>query len=37
MIKDNNDLILTEFESFLENRLDDKYLVFTSKINFIHY
>ena len=37
MIKDNNDHILTEFESFLENRLNDKYLVFTSKINFIHY
>jgi len=37
MIKISNDHIFTEFETFLENRLEDKYLVFTSKINFIRY
>ena len=37
MIKNSSDHILTEFECFLENRLEDKYLVFTSKVNYIRY
>jgi hypothetical protein len=37
LIKDSNDHCQTELENFLSNRLDDKYLIFTSKLNFIRY
>ena len=37
LTRDSNDHCQTELENFLSNRLDDKYLIFTSKLNFIRY
>jgi hypothetical protein len=34
---DSRDDALSELENYLDNSLQDKYLIFTSKINFLCY